>query len=130
MIPFFLVFILENLFNNQYAKLFPIFFIYYLLKMPQCRKCGRKISDAEDFCPFCGEPVSSRDAELLREIESFKEKRNQILAIFVLSMFGIMIIPLRNLALVLAIISFGIAVPMGIYYAWKKRQAENRLEEL
>lgn len=96
--------------------------------MTNCSFCGEEIPNKAVFCPYCKNPVESRKAEIIEKIESYKDKRNRMLAILFLGMFGIWILPFRNLILVLAIISFGLAPSLCIYYTWKKRKAEKKLE--
>lgn len=97
--------------------------------MENCSTCGEQVPDKKVFCPYCGTPIKSRENEVIKEIKSYKDNRNQMLGLFLLGMFGIWILPFRNLKLVLAIISFGIAPTLSIYYTWKKRQAEKKLEK-
>lgn len=72
---------------------------------------------------------SSKEAEIRGKIENYKNKRRRIIATFLIGMFGIYVLPFGNLILVLAIIVFGIAPLMFIYYTWKKRQMEKELKE-
>ena len=103
--------------------------MYPLLhKMTKCQTCESEISENEPYCPYCGNPNHSEEAEIIREIDEYKEKRKKVLATFLLGMFGIMLIPFFRL--VLATVSFGIAIPMSIYYSWKKYQAENELNTI
>lgn len=60
-------------------------------------------------------------------IEEYRDKRKRMLAIFVLGMFVIMFMPFFRL--LLAVICFLIALPMSVFYTWKKRKAEEKLEE-
>lgn len=98
--------------------------------MTQCSNCGRKIPKHEIVCPYCKKQVSSRKAEVIKEIETYGKRVRNSIATFLLGMFGIWILPFRTLILVLAIVSFVIAPATGIYYTWKKRGAEERLEKL
>lgn len=72
---------------------------------------------------------SSEEDEIRRKIEDYKKKRKEMAAIFLIGMFGIYVLPFRNFLLILAIVSFGIAPLMAIYYTWKKHQLEKKLEE-
>jgi len=74
-------------------------------------------------------PDPSREDEIRREIENFKDKRKRIIATLLIGLLGIYILPFRNLTIVLAIISLVIAPIMIIYYSWKKSQLEKMLEE-
>lgn len=73
---------------------------------------------------------SSQEMEIRREIENYEDKRKRVIATFLIGMFGMYVIPFRNLFLVLAIIAFGIAPSMTIYYTWRKHQLEKELEEI
>lgn len=95
--------------------------------MPQCPNCDAYIPENEPYCPYCANPNPTDRAETIREIEEFENKRKRVLATFVLGMFGIMLIPFFRL--VLATVSFGIAVPLSVFYTWKKHQIEKKLEK-
>lgn len=95
--------------------------------MVRCPYCGTEISTRDNYCPTCKTEITEQELETSKEIEEYREKRKQMLAIFAISMFLIMFVPFfREL---LAIISFGIAIPASIFYTWEKRRAEGRLEE-
>lgn len=96
----------------------------------RCSNCGGEIPKHETVCPYCNKQVSSKRAELIREIKSYEKKVRNSIATFLLGMFGIVLLPFRTLILVIAIISFVIAPAMAFYYTWKKRQTDERLEKL
>ena len=96
--------------------------------MSRCSSCDEVISEYEPYCPYCGEPNPSEKAEIVREVEEYGDKRKRVLATFILGMFGILLIPFFRL--VLAVVSFGIAVPMSVFYTWKKHQAKKKLDEI
>lgn len=71
----------------------------------------------------------SEEEEIEREIENYKKRRKRMVATSLIAMFGIFVLPFQNFILVLAIVAFGIAPAMSIYYTWKKRQLEEKLED-
>lgn len=73
---------------------------------------------------------SFNEDEIREKIEDYKKKRKEMAATSLIGMFGIYILlPFTSLLLVLAIVSFGIAPSMFVYYTWKKRQLEKELEK-
>ncbi len=71
----------------------------------------------------------SKEAEIKREIEDYKKRRKRMFATSLIAMFGVVVLPFQNFILVLAIIAFGIAPAMSIYYTWRKHQLEEKLED-
>ncbi len=96
--------------------------------MTHCSNCGENIPNQKLECPYCGSPVSPQKEKIIKEIENQGEKRKRAIATFLLSMFAMWIIPSPKIILFLAIISFGILPVLIIYHTWKKKQAENKLE--
>lgn len=94
--------------------------------MTRCSNCGSEISSDEPVCSNCGAPNPLMKEDMRKEVENYRDRRNRLIATFFLIMFGIFIFRLRNLILVLAMVSFGIVLPSTLYYAWKKRKAEER----
>ncbi len=97
--------------------------------MAYCERCGREVSDFEPVCPYCGWSFSSEKRELLREIQECKHYRKRALGIFLVGMFGIWIVSFSTFILLMALIALGFAPAMAVYYTWKKRKAEKKLED-
>jgi|GEM_PF-3495197 len=94
--------------------------------MNKCPRCGRVIVE-EETCPSCGLELFGERAEKITRLESYDKKIKQVSAIFLLSMFGIWIIPFRNIKLVLAIISFLILPVLIFNYVWKRKRLREDL---
>ncbi len=96
--------------------------------MVNCKNCGENFPNNKFECPYCGSQVPTQKKKIIREIKNQEEKRKRAIAVFLLSMFGIWIIPLQKIILMLAIISLGIIPSLIIYHTWKKKQEEKKLE--
>lgn len=96
--------------------------------MSECPRCGREFGEGEEICSSCGLELFGEEAKKIIRLNDYDSRIRQISAIFLLAMFGIWLIPFRNIKLVLAIISFLILPVLIFYYIWRRKKLRRELD--
>ena len=99
-----------------------------IINMSKCPRCGRDLDEDEEICTSCGLELSGGNARKIIRLNDYDSRIKQTGAIFLLAMFGIWLIPFRNIKLVLAIISFFILPVLILYYIWRRKKLRIELQ--